>query len=282
MPFGWRRRTLWPMTSCWRADGAGNLYAAGTYESGTINFGSNTLTNFVPGGVHNDVFLTAYDASGHNLWATDGGSTPGAVARAVAADQCGNIFMWGNCEDTTNAIYFSGHELPFVPASDYSPVFLAAFDAGGHYTTGQSLTDGEAAGLTTDGRGNLLVSGRWQSGNFAFGTASLARDSGESFMFVASLQYDSAGCVPYVGERVPAVQPQGAEISLYPNPAHTLLTVTATTPLTEVTITNLVGEVVSKTTAVNSDAVQIDVTALPPGIYIARIDGSVIRKFLKE
>jgi hypothetical protein len=69
-------------------------------------------------------------------------------------------------------------------------------------------------------------------------------------------------------------------VSVYPNPAHNELTITAQT-ITNVTITNLVGQTVYSHDY-NAEQVHINVADLPEGVYFVRVNGSEVRKFVKE
>ena len=70
-------------------------------------------------------------------------------------------------------------------------------------------------------------------------------------------------------------------IESYPNPATTSLTITSANKITNVTITNLVGQTVY-THSCNSEKVQVDVSGLPTDIYFVKVNGSEVRKFVKE
>ena len=87
------------------------------------------------------------------------------------------------------------------------------------------------------------------------------------------------------------------QTNIYPNPATTELTITASEKITSVTIINLVGQVVAsprpsltlppaapsleKREGVR-EVLRIDVGDLPKGIYFIKINGSEVRKFVKE
>lgn len=72
-----------------------------------------------------------------------------------------------------------------------------------------------------------------------------------------------------------------AEINVYPNPAKQILTVSAIAIINSAVITNLIGQVVY-TREVNANSLQIDISTLQKGIYFLRINGSEIRRFVKD
>jgi len=70
-------------------------------------------------------------------------------------------------------------------------------------------------------------------------------------------------------------------VLVYPNPASTPLTVISHNPITQITITNPVGQKVS-TSNYNSKQVQADVANLPAGVYFVKVNGIDVKKFVKE
>ena len=83
----------------------------------------------------------------------------------------------------------------------------------------------------------------------------------------------------YPGE-TPIIKNTNA-INLFPNPTQNELYITASYPIALVVVTNLLGQTVY-TKDYNSEQVQVDVSDLPAGIYLVRINGSEVRKFVKE
>jgi len=68
---------------------------------------------------------------------------------------------------------------------------------------------------------------------------------------------------------------------IYPNPTTTSLTITTTNKITSITITNLLGQTLYSQ-QYNSPQVQVDVSTLPTCMYLIRINGTEVRKFVKE
>ena len=72
------------------------------------------------------------------------------------------------------------------------------------------------------------------------------------------------------------------EIAVYPNPVTTLLIIQSTNQLiNQIRITNLLGQTVFNNNY-NTDEVQVDVADLPGGLYFVKINGSEVRKFVKD
>ena len=77
------------------------------------------------------------------------------------------------------------------------------------------------------------------------------------------------------------VSSPGQDVTLYPNPVQDVITVTSSVPINKIVISNLVGEQLFSGSYSNTSAV-VKLSQLPAGIYIARINGAVVRKFVKE
>ena len=71
-------------------------------------------------------------------------------------------------------------------------------------------------------------------------------------------------------------------IDIFPNPATTQLTIQSTNqPIIQLSITNLLGQTIY-TQQPNITKTQVDISALQPGIYFVKINGTDVRKFVKE
>ena len=85
----------------------------------------------------------------------------------------------------------------------------------------------------------------------------------------------------YDGESVPYITSMENRVSIHPSPASTNLNISSSKPITQITITNLLGEVVF-TKYYNKEEVQVDVSGLPNGLYFIKINGTEVRKFIKQ
>ena len=87
----------------------------------------------------------------------------------------------------------------------------------------------------------------------------------------------------YYTEGIPTIQ-NNTHLTLYPNPATTQLTISAPNAINDITITNLLGQRVmtSPDLSKGAEVISIDVSGLPAGLYFVKVNGSEVRKFLKE
>jgi sugar lactone lactonase YvrE len=70
-------------------------------------------------------------------------------------------------------------------------------------------------------------------------------------------------------------------IGIYPNPVQSRLTIASSEIINQVTITNFLGQIIYAH-EYNTEKVQIDVASLPASVYFIKINGSEVRKFVKE
>ena len=62
-----------------------------------------------------------------------------------------------------------------------------------------------------------------------------------------------------------------SNVSIYPNPAHDILNVNSTTPITSLTITNYIGQSVYGNNNINDTRVSIVTSAYPTGVYLVNV-----------
>ena len=70
-------------------------------------------------------------------------------------------------------------------------------------------------------------------------------------------------------------------VSLYPNPAHDELLITSSGNISNIIITNILGQNVFSSDY-SAPQVQVNVAGLPAGVYFVTINGNEVRKFVKE
>lgn len=150
-------------------DASGNVFMTGYFQSPRLIFGTDTLTNTIPGGGNNNIFLTKYNALGNLVWA----KSAGGISTSVSTDVNGNAFIIGSLSFTS-----------VVNA------FLAKYDASGNMAWAASAIGASPQGVATDANGNVLITGYFGSANSTFGTITLT-SAGSSDIFLA--KYDATG-----------------------------------------------------------------------------------------
>jgi hypothetical protein len=113
--------------------------------------------------------------------------------------------------------------------------------------------------------------------------------SGACYVMYTVLVTDHNGCTitDSLNITIPAFPDEGVTqttnnttINIYPNPATTQLTITG--PLNNITLFNTLGQQVYTCQYTNSNKATVDVSSLPTGIYLLRVNKTYVQKFLKQ
>jgi hypothetical protein len=271
-------------------DTAGNLFIADPQN--------NVIRKIYTAGIITTV-------AGNNIGGFSGDGGPATIAQLngpfdVAADAAGNLFIadWNNfrVRKVTTAGTIT------TVAGNGSP---GANVDGGAATNAKVIP----SGIFVDDTGNVFFSDPVNNlvrkvstagiistiaGN---GTAGYSGDGGMATTAELSSPYDvaanSSGNIFIADElnnRIRKIVSSGLNVlqfksshasALFPNPANNELAITADYMITAISITNLIGET-QHTQTPNSEKVTMDISTLPPGIYLIKINNAEIRKFVKE
>lgn len=161
-------------------DTSGNVIICANF-SGTINFGSTTLTSTGEG---NNICLAKYNSQGEVLWARRIGDVNGGSGD-IAADKAGNIYLTGGFSESLNLGGFT-LETGFC---------LVKFDPSGNVLWAKQTNGTGSAGgkcMKTDEYGNVYVAGDFY-GTPSFEDITL-NDEGDVFI----AKYDPSGNVQWV------------------------------------------------------------------------------------
>jgi hypothetical protein len=91
----------------------------------------------------------------------------------------------------------------------------------------------------------------------------------------------SCGSYYNIPSAVNSPQIPPSSIALFPNPATTDLTIFATGKITSISISNLIGQTVYSQEC-NTLKASVDVSTLPAGVYLVRVNDTEVRKFVKQ
>lgn len=168
------------------SDGSGNVYATGWFNSPTITFGSTTLTNAT---ISSDIFIVKYDNNGNVLWAQRAGGANSDFGNCITVDCNGYIYVSGPFYSPT--ITFGSTTLFNAGPTGFLDNFIIKCDNSGNILWAEregGNKDDVSASITTDGNGNVYLTGVFISSAITFGSTTLTHSAGGGYdMFVAKL-----------------------------------------------------------------------------------------------
>jgi hypothetical protein len=227
-------------------DASGNIYLSYNF----LPFGYSTS---VAGIVRIDMsgMVSQFAGNGYEGYSGDGGQATNARIGGgshLTIDHAGNLFFID--EYAIRMVNPSGVICTVAGNDPYGPI------GEGGPATAAGLNP---SGVTSDTSGNIYIADRGHNR-------------------IRKVTQPECGYV-----HIPDISAIGKlkEVTIYPNPAASELTISATEKMTTISITNLLGQAVY-THEYNTQQLQVDVAELPKGIYLIRINGTDVRKFLKE
>jgi len=249
-------------------DASGNIIVAGGFSDPTVTFGSTVLTNADPTGNSEDIFLVKYNSAGNVIWAKSTGGVGEDGCSSIITAAAGNIYMGGMF--TSPSITFGSTTL-----TDCG-MFLAQYDSSGNPIwgkSGASISSSSVSSIVRDAFGHLYVMGSFNNRMLTLDAITLIDSTFLGPIFLAKYDIIPTG--------VQTIQQNNHSILIYPNPTSTSLTITSPNKITSIAISNLLGQTVF-TNKYNIEQVQVDVSNLPSSIYFVKINGTEVRKFVKE
>lgn len=89
--------------ACIRLDTIGNIYTAGSFNNGLVDFDPGTsAANLVTNGYKSDAFVHKLNADGSFAWAKRMGGKEYDFAESIAVDPAGNVFVTGRFDGTAD------------------------------------------------------------------------------------------------------------------------------------------------------------------------------------
>lgn len=172
------------------ADGAGNVFVAGTFHSPLAAFGGGTFTNRG----NADIFVAKLNAAGALQWARQAGGAGEDTASGVAVAADGSAYVAGA---TGGAGSFSPTNNVTSLAGAFTDGFVAKYAGDGRVTWVRQFGGAGVAaarGVAVDAAGTVHLTGYF-SGTAVFGTNTLKGIIGSYDAFLARL--DAAGNVAF-------------------------------------------------------------------------------------
>ncbi|MFP6570504.1 MAG: SBBP repeat-containing protein [Dehalococcoidia bacterium] len=197
------------------ADSSGNVYGTG-YQKGTGGDWDTGLGTIQLGSSNFDPYTIKLDSSGATQWAfAVGGSDSNDKGFGVTVDGSGNVYTTGHYRGTADLDSGSGTSNFTSNVSNKNEAFLLKHNSSGVHQWAKVFPSGshaEGRGVTTDGSGNVYISGyfqSWMDFDPSAGDATVI-SAGSSDGYVA--KYSSGGVLASGNASLTANPPSGYEV----------------------------------------------------------------------
>jgi hypothetical protein len=255
------------------ADASGYIYITGYTFSGNSIATTGAFQTSLGG--KSDAFLAKFSISGSLLWATYYGGSGGDRSLGICLDASGNLNISG-VTNSPNGISTSGaYQTSFVGGTD---AFLANFNNSGAvswatYFGGNG--DDYAISLSTDGSGNLYITGETTSiSSIATPGAQQTSNNGGTFdAFLAKFNISTSGIKNDMKTEL-------SSLNIFPNPFRDKTTIDLSlreASYVKITLMDIAGNILftpmDKMLGAGQNEIDINTTAsgLSPGIYFVNI-----------
>lgn len=243
-------------------DASDNVYTVGSYK-GPSDFDPGVAIFDLSG---NGVFISKLDSAGKFIWAKS--FIGGNVARSIQRDVSGNLYISGDFGGTAD---FDPGTGTFNLTTDGSfDAFLVKLNSAGNYVWAISIGGSGADignSIALDVSKNIYMIGKYfftvDFDPSIAGTRNLTSISGHGEYFILKLDNLSTGIYE---------QSLNLEIEIKPNPAENIIQIETPNLLYNLTyrISDVAGRMVLNG-KLNSPAMLIDISILPPGVYFVSV-----------
>ena len=275
-----------------QSDHSGNVFMVGGFGDAYIVFGTDTIYRTYPAGVpYMETYLVKFNDTNHVIWhKTIGSPSCSIFGYSIAQGNAEDGAIWiSSAWSNSNSFSFfindsaniDGQKL-YTPDSSTDPVLIAGYDWSGTvigYAALQSGSD-DQTGIACDASNNVYL-----CADYAVGSGYTYFHAGNDSFF-AVVDY-GVGELQYIAKygfnpaKVIPIENDGNRMAIYPNPANNELCINSSNIISSVSIYDLPGREMYKNTY-HSAFIRLNIDYLNPGIYFIRINGDVVRKFIKE
>lgn len=263
------------------ADTTGDIYVGGMIADTVAAIGSGSFTK-----IPNTPFMAKFNALGDVIRTqvfsqTIGSQITDHAIWGIAIDPCNNVWVTGGMDTSFgNGVYLDTSIVMPSPQGSVDPLFIACYDPSGALMDYSALVSGgkDNSGIATDIYGNLFVCGDYIAMDpFVIGYDTLYTNANVTSTYFITKYKPAAYCNPS-SVRATAT---AARLQVFPNPANTTISITAPEKIEHITLHNVMGREVYSS---NNNAVkaEVNISALPPGMYIIRVNDKYISKFIRE
>ncbi len=283
------------------------IYLAGSFIGDSLDFDpsptSSTYLSVVnqPSSTQNwNTFMAAYDLNGNYKWAKQLKSNYNNFLGTMKVDACANIYISGD--------YFLSLDFDLSPTQTSTlsstlcstNAFLAKYDSVGNYKwviglvgkTFNSMPDY----LEVHSRLNFVIDKRsiYFSGTYkdtldfdpSTNNTYLGSLNGTRDFFIAKYKMTEPLCFNQLTTKLNEKNNLKSDISIYPNPTQTSVTVKANTDIKSIEVVNLIGQQMISISTISLKEVALNLSTIEKGIYFVKItllnNEEILHKLIRQ
>jgi hypothetical protein len=257
----------WPLSVS--SDNTGHLYMTGYFSSSSIILDTDTLNNV--GANTSDLFISKYDYNGNVIWSKRAGGINSELGRGVTCDISNNVYLVGSF--SSSSIIFNSDTL-LNTSNGSSDIFITKLDSSGNliWLKGAAGNSNDYANsVAVDNNGNSFVAGNFHYLPIIFDSDTLSNIDGSGMTYKMYIAKLNANFVTSVG-RLDAIN---QNITIYPNPASNILTITNIKYKTSIRIFDIMGKLVLEKEIENNTT--FDISLLNQGVFTILVDNTKSR-----
>lgn len=249
-------------------DNDGNVYSAWQF-TGTADFDPGVgVVNLTSSG-NTDIYILKQDFNGKYDWAVSFGKSSADAAASIYSDGAGLIYTTGYSVGTVD--FDPGAGIININ-SPQSSVFVSVLDSSGNFYWAGNDAGGNSTGygITADDAGKMYVTGHfWGTCDFDPGTitTSLTYSGSVGELFVQKLRY-----LPGLGIEN---ESENLKVNIYPNPTTEMIIIdffSGSNEIATIDIYNVWGQLLLKSSHVNSNQAIFDFSNFTPGVYLVKVN----------
>ncbi|MFN8115101.1 MAG: T9SS type A sorting domain-containing protein [Bacteroidia bacterium] len=246
------------------------VYLTGLFN-GTVDFDSGSgVSNLTASS--SDAFILKTDTAGNFIWAKNIGSPNVDIGIGIKIDSHENVYSVGTFKGICDFDPSAANTFTLNGGSSFE-VYISKLNSNGDYISanqiGAQLND-EVNKLEIDKNDCIYILGAYK------GTVDFDLSTGSTYTLTADASNTDAFLVKYCDGAVNVIENKKQQINytIYPNPAKEILNIKleiSNEEKTTISISNILGEVVSSSVVENTNSFTLNTNSLKSGIYFVTV-----------
>ena len=246
------------------------VYLTGLFN-GTVDFDSGSgVSNLTASS--SDAFILKTDTAGNFIWAKNIGSPNVDIGIGIKIDSHENVYSVGTFKGICDFDPSAANTFTLNGGSSFE-VYISKLNSNGDYISanqiGAQLND-EVNKLEIDKNDCIYILGAYK------GTVDFDLSTGSTYTLTADASNTDAFLAKYCDGAVNVIENKKQQINytIYPNPAKEVLNIKleiSNEEKTTISISNILGEVVSSSVVENTNSFTLNTNSLKSGIYFVTV-----------